>query len=131
MARSNTITTMMGVVPALMFAAFTGAGFMGVTSLMGQVVTTEYGCKVTQFEKVEGSPEEFLIHTDACSNSKNTNGNVFRANVKQLESNLTAEKFWSGVKQGKTYDFTVQGMAVEPLHMTPTVVKVTENIFPY
>jgi hypothetical protein len=131
MARNTAITTTMSLIPALLIAAFTGAGFLGVTSLMGQIASTEYDCKVTKFEKVEASSNELLIHTDGCSNTANREGNVFRADVTKLEKNFTEEKFYAGVQAGKTYDFTVQGMNVEALHMIPTVTKVTENFMPY
>jgi hypothetical protein len=131
MTRNTTLTTTISFIPALMVAAFTGAGFFGVTTIMAQIPGTEYDCKVTKFEKVSENPKELLIYTDGCSSSATTEGKVFKADTEKLSSNFTAEEFYAGVQAGRTFDFTVQGMKVEALHMIPTVTKVTENFMPY
>jgi hypothetical protein len=131
MTRTTTLTTIMKFIPALMLAAFTVAGFFGVTSLMGQIPGTEYDCKVTQFEKVADHPNELLIHTDGCSDSASKEGKVFKANTKELAANFTEEKFYEGVKAGKTFNIMVEGMTVKQFNMIPTITKVSESVMPY
>lgn len=131
MARTATLTTTVKLIPILLLAAITGAGFFGVTSLMGQIAGTEYDCKVTKFEKVASNPNELLIHTDSCSDLANKEGKVFKANTKDLAANFTEQNFYNGVKKGETFTIMVQGMAVKELNMIPTITKVSENMMPY
>ena len=130
MAKRTTLTATFSLIPALLLAAFTGAGFFGVTSIMEQIPGTEYGCTVIRFEKVENSSTEFLIHTDGCSNSKKAS-NVFRANSDQLAAAFTEAKFYEGIATGKTFTFQVQGMTVDALNMNPRVTNISEDFTGY
>lgn len=131
MTRTTALTPVFALVPTLIFTAVIGTGgYFGATSLMGQMPGAEYDCKVTQFEKTS-NPDEYLIHTDGCSDSASTEGKVFKANIKDLSTNFTEEKFYEGVKSGKTFNLTLQGMNVKQFNITPTITKVSESMMPY
>lgn len=131
MTRTSTLTPVFALIPTLIFTAFIGVGgYFGATSLMGQMPGTEYDCKVTQFEKT-ANPDEYLIHTDGCNDSTKKEGKVFKANIKDLSTNFTEEKFYEGVKSGKTFNLTLQGMNVKQFNMVPTITKVSESMMPY
>jgi hypothetical protein len=132
----TTFTPVIGIIPALIFAAIIGTGgYVGATSLMAQMPGNEMSCKVTQFENVKDTPSELLIHTDGCSNAA-IKEHVFRADRNELAASFTdpaftVNDFYKGVAAGKTYNFALQGMTAKSLGMMPKVVKVTEDYMPY
>lgn len=128
MTKTTTLKTAIKFILALLLAGIITLVFFGTTS---QIPGAEYDCKVTKFEKVAGNPDELLIHTDGCSDLANKEGKVFKADTKKLAANFTEEKFYEGVKSGKTYNIMVQGMAVKQLNMIPTITKVSESMMPY
>lgn len=131
MARTNTLTTTVKFIPALLLALAAAMMLWGVASFMGQITGIEYDCKVTKFEKVAGNPNELLIHTDGCSGDGNKEGKVFKANTKDLAANFTEQNFYDGVNKGETFTMMVKGLAVKELNMIPTITKVSENMLPY
>lgn len=131
MAKATAFTSVFSIIPTLIFTVIFGVGsFFGATTLMSQMPGAEYDCKVTQFEKT-ATPDEYLIHTDSCSDTTNKEGKVFKANIKELAANFTEEKFYEGVKNGKTFNLTLQGLNVKQFNMTPTITKVSESMMPY
>jgi hypothetical protein len=136
MARNTGIASVIGLLPSLIFTAVIGTGgYFGATSIMGQMPGNETSCKITQFETVKDSPNEFLIHTDGCDNSA-VKEHTFRADQKEFEasfndSQFTTDDFYKGIAAGKTYNLTIQGVNFQPLNMVPKVVKVSEDYMPY
>lgn len=133
MTRNTALTSVVGIIPTLIFITIIGTGgYFGATSAMGQITGNEMSCKITQFETVKDAPDELLIHTDGCSSSA-VKEHTFRADRNKLAASFTdpaftaADFYDNGVTAGKTYNLAIQGVAIKPLNMIPTVVKVTED----
>ena len=128
---ARTLTLTSRLIPVFIMAALAVLVFFGGVSVMKQVTSTVYGCKVTKLEKVAGSANELLIHTDSCNDSQKQEGHIFRVDTAALADNFEDEQFYSGVKAGKTFNLVVEGVRVPTLDMVPNVIKVSEDFMPY
>lgn len=121
---------MMGLLVSISVTGVSGAA----TTLLSSIPGNEMSCMVKKMEAVAGSANEFLVHTDGCSDTRLQTKTFSMMFDEEMKDNFIELGFQHGIPAGTTLNIDYSGVKHQGMGLLPRITRLSEdpmNMMPY